>query len=174
MKSQMKRFVAMLLCMVLLLGLVIPQLPMVHAVDASKTVPQKHYSSYVNLAMVYDQNSCCSMQGMTVDNTYVYCAKIGSNDARATITRIDKNSGAKTLMTNSATGYSYFTNLSHANALDIVTVNGKENLFVTGGSTLVRLTVSGTKRTVEIKPLEKYIPTQIQEYRLQYYCTILR
>ena len=147
MKSQMKRFVAMLLCMVLLLGLVIPQLPMVHAVDASKTVPQKHYSSYVNLAMVYDQNSCYSMQGMTVDNTYVYCAKTGSNDARATITRIDKNSGAKTLMTNSATGYSYFTNLSHANALDIVTVNGKENLFVTGGSTLVRLTVSGTKLT---------------------------
>ena len=62
MKSQMKRFVAMLLCMVLLLGLVIPQLPMVHAVDASQTVSQKHYNSYVNLAMVYDQNSCYSMQ----------------------------------------------------------------------------------------------------------------
>ena len=147
MKSQMKRFVAMLLCLVLLVGLVMPQLPIVHAVDVSDMVPQKRYSNYGSLAMIYDQNSCYSMQGMTANNTYVYCAKIGSNDARATVTRIDKNSGATTLMTNAATGYSYFTNLGHANALDIVTVNGKENLFVTGGSTLVRLTISGTKLT---------------------------
>lgn len=147
MKSQIKRIFAMFLCLVLLFGVVIPQLPIVHAVDVSNTVPQKHYSGYVNLAMVYDQDSCYSMQGMTVNNTYVYCVKTGSNDTRATVTRIDKNSGAKTLMTNSATGYSYFTNLGHANALDIVTVNGKENLFVTGGTTLVRLTINGTKLT---------------------------
>ena len=144
MKNQMKRSAAIALCLVLLLGLIVPQLPAVNAVNVSNTVPQKHYSSYSELAMVYDQNSCYSMQGMTVDNTYVYCAKIGSNDARATVTRIDKNSGAKTLMTNASTGYSYFTNLGHANALDIVTVNGKENLFVTGGANLIRLTISGT------------------------------
>jgi hypothetical protein len=147
MKNQMKRSAAIALCLVLLLGLIVPQLPAVNAVNVSNTVPQKHYSSYSELAMVYDQNSCYSMQGMTVDNTYVYCAKIGNNDARATVTRIDKNSGAKTLMTNASTGYSYFTNLGHANALDIVTVNGKENLFVTGGANLIRLTVSGTKLT---------------------------
>lgn len=147
MKSQMKRLTAMLLCMVLLAGLVLVRLPIANAVSASNTLPQKHYSSYVNLAMVYDQNSCYSMQGMTVNNTYVYCAKTGSNDAKATVTRIDKSSGAKTLMTNSATGYSYFTNLGHANALDIVTVNGKENLFVTAGANLVRLTINGTKLT---------------------------
>ena len=147
MKSQRKRAFAIILCLVLLVGLVLPQLPAVNAVNVSDTVPQKHYSSYGELALVYDQNSCYSMQGMTVNNTYVYCAKIGSNDARATVTRIDKNTGAKTLMTNAATGYSYFTNLGHANALDIVTVNGKENLFVTGGSTLVRLTINGTKLT---------------------------
>ena len=146
MKSQQKRFIArfVLLCLVLTF---IPQLPVVNAVDVSGTVPQKHYSTYSELAKVYDQNSCYSMQGMTVNNTYVYCAKIGSNDARATVTRINKSTGAKTLMTNSATGYSYFTNLGHANALDIVTVNSKENLFVTGGSTLVRLTINGTKLT---------------------------
>ena len=147
MKNQMKRAAAIALCLVLLAGLILPQLPIVNAVDVSNTVPQKHYSSYSELALVYDQNSCYSMQGMTVDNTYVYCAKIGSNDARATVTRIDKNSGAKTLMTNASTGYSYFTNLGHANALDIVTVNGKENLFVTGGANLIRLTISGTKLT---------------------------
>ena len=144
MKNQMKRAAAIALCLVLLAGLA---MPIVNAVDVSDTVSQKHYSSYGELALVYDQNSCYSMQGMTVNNTYVYCAKIGSNDARATVTRIDKNTGAKTLMTNAATGYSYFTNLGHANALDIVTVNGKENLFVTGGSTLVRLIVNGTKLT---------------------------
>ena len=147
MKNQMKRSAAIALCLVLLLGLIVPQLPAVNAVNVSNTVPQKHYSSYSELALVYDQNSCYSMQGMTVDNAYVYCAKIGNNDARATVTRIDKNSGAKTLMTNASTGYSYFTNLGHANALDIVTVNGKENLFVTGGANLIRLTISGTKLT---------------------------
>ena len=147
MKNQMKRAAAVVLCLVLLVGLFVPRLPVVNAVDVSDTVTQKHYSSYGELALVYDQNSCYSMQGMTVNNTYVYCAKIGSNDARATVTRIDKNTGAKTLMTNASTGYSYFTNLGHANALDIVTVNGKENLFVTGGSTLVRLIVNGTKLT---------------------------
>ena len=146
MKSQMKRIIASVLSLCLVLPLV-PQLLTANAVDVSNTLPQKHYSTYSDLAKVYDQNSCYSMQGMTVDNTYVYCAKTGSNDTRATVTRIDKSSGAKTLMTNSATGYSYFTNLGHANALDIVTVNGKENLFVTGGSNLVRLTISGTKLT---------------------------
>ena len=147
MKIQMKRASAIVLCLVLLFELIGLQLPVANAVDVSDTVPQAHYSSYTDLALVYDQNSCYSMQGVTVGSSYVYCAKIGSNDARATVTRIDKNTGAKTLMTNSATGYSYFTNLGHANALDIVTVNGKENLFVTGGSTLVRLTINGTKLT---------------------------
>ena len=125
MKIQRKRFVATALCLILLVGLIVPQLPVVNAVDVSNTVPQQHYSNYSDLALIYDQNSCYSMQGMTVNNTYVYCAKTGSNDARAIVVRIDKNTGAKTLMTNSATGYSYFTNLGHANALDIVTVNGK-------------------------------------------------
>ena len=147
MKIQRKRFVATALCLILLVGLIVPQLPVVNAVDVSNTVPQQHYSNYSDLALIYDQNSCYSMQGMTVNNTYVYCAKTGSNDARAIVVRIDKNTGAKTLMTNSATGYSYFTNLGHANALDIVTVNGKENLFVTAGATLVRLTINGTKLT---------------------------
>ena len=146
MKSQMKRCIAMLVLLCLVLPFV-PNLPAANAVSVSDTLAQKHYSSYVNWAMVYDQNSCYSMQGMTVNNTYVYCAKTGSNDAKAIVTRIDKSSGAKTLMTNSATGYSYFTNLGHANAMDIVTVNGKENLFVTGGSNLVRLTINGTKLT---------------------------
>ena len=147
MKKQMRCFVALCLCLVLVGALLLEAMPVARALDVSGTVTQSHYGGYGTLAMVYDQNSCYSMQGMTVDNTYAYCAKIGSNDARAIVMRIDKSTGAKTLMTNSATGYSYFTNLGHANALDIVSVNGKSNLFVTGGSTLIRLTISGTKLT---------------------------
>ena len=147
MKKQMRGFIALCLCLVLV-GTLFPEaIPVARALDVSNTVPQSHYSGYSTLAMVYDQNSCYSMQGMTVDNTYAYCAKIGNDDARAIVMRIDKSTGVKTLMTNSATGYSYFTNLGHANALDIVSVNGMSNLFVTGGSTLIRLTVSGTKLT---------------------------
>ena len=147
MKHQVKGLTAILLCLMLLIGLALPQLSVANALDVSNTVVQKHYSGYGTLAMVYDQNGCYGMQGMTVNNNYAYCVKIGSNDAKAIVMRIDKSTGAKVLMTNSATGYSYFTNLGHANALDIVTVNGKENLFVTGGSNLVRLTISGTKLT---------------------------
>ena len=147
MNIQIKRALAGLLCLVLLAALCPLGTEPVHAVDISDTVAQQHYGSYGTLAMVYDQNSCYSMQGMTVDNTYAYCAKVGSDDARAIVTRIDKSTGTKTLMTDASTGYSYFTNLGHANALDIVAVNGKSNLFVTGGSNLVRLTVSGTTLT---------------------------
>ena len=77
----MKRVLASLLSFVLLLGLIMPVLPTVSAVDISSTGPQKHYGDYGTLAMGYDQNSCYSMQGMTVNNTYVYCAKTGNNDA---------------------------------------------------------------------------------------------
>ncbi len=147
MQKQFKRIIAGLLLLALVATLIPQVAPTVNAVSAANAFTQQHYGDYSTLAMIYDQSSCYSMQGMCTDNTYTYSAKIGSNDARAIIIRTNKSTGAKTTMTDASTGYGYFTNLGHANALDIVTVNGKSNLFVTGGSKLTRLTISGSTLT---------------------------
>ncbi|MBQ7346308.1 MAG: hypothetical protein IJW45_09670 [Oscillospiraceae bacterium] len=146
MEKHIKRLIAVCLCLALL---AVPGIPDISAgaVDAGDVVPQAHYGSYGTLAMVYDQGSCGSMQGMTADNTYTYCAKINSGDTQAVVVRTEKSTGTKVFMTDASTGSTYFTNLGHANALDIVSINGASNLFVTAGSTLVRLTVSGTTLT---------------------------
>ena len=127
MKSQMKRCIAMLVLLCLVLPFV-PNLPAANAVSVSDTLAQKHYSSYVNWAMVYDQNSCYSMQGMTVNNTYVYCAKTGSNDAKAIVTRIDKSSGSKTLMTNC--GSDTFTLSFTVNRADFPLPEGRCRIYL--------------------------------------------
>jgi len=147
----MKKFFKCLLsvCLALaLLGTFVFQIaPGAKAVNYLTTLPQLHYGEYGTVNMVYDQGGCYSMQGMTVDANYAYCAKIGSNDAIATITRLEKATGAKVNMTNASNGTAYFYNLGHANALDLATINGVQQMFVTGGSTLVRLTMSGTTLT---------------------------
>ena len=144
MKKSTKRLSAVLLCLMLLM--VCAMVP-AGAEDAYAELPQEHYGDYLNLNNIYDTSDCYSIQGVTADNNYVYCAKINGYDTNAFVTRLDKNTGAKVNMTNASTGTTYFSNLGHANALDTVTVNGVQNLFVTGGATLVRLTISGTKLT---------------------------
>ena len=154
MKSALHRLLALCLCLVLCAAL----LPMPsEAVDAADTIPQLHYGNYDTLAIISDQGSCFSMQGMTMDGTYTYCAKVNTDtDASACIVRTNKSTGSKTVMVNSATGGYYFTNLGHANALDTVWIGGCTQLFVTNGSTLVRLKVSGTSMTTAGTYTAKY------------------
>ena len=147
MKKVTKRIFAAFLSVAMLAGL-IPQIILpTNAVNATDVLPQNHYGNYETLSMIYDQGGCYSMQGMTVDSQYTYCAKINGSDSSAIIMRTDKSTGAKANMVNSATGTYYFSNLGHANALDIVYVNGANQMFVTAGATLVRLTMSGTTLT---------------------------
>lgn len=140
-----KRLSILLLCLLLVAACgMVPA----GAEDASADLPQAHYGDYLTINNVYDMGGCYSMQGVAVDaNNYSYCVKINGSDNNAFVTRLDNSTGARTYLTNAATGTYYFTNLGHANALDMVSVNGKQNLFVTGGSTLVRLTLSGTTLT---------------------------
>ena len=147
MKHSVKKLLAMLLCLAMVVSFVPYAAVPAAAVDYMDTLPQQHYGDYLTLSMIYDYGSCYSMQGMTADATYTYCAKIGSNDAVAVIVRTHKTTGAKDYMINSANGGYYFYNLGHANALDITNLNGSDQMFVTAGATLVRLTMKGTTLT---------------------------
>lgn len=141
------RILTMVVCMILLALPIFEGFPEAGAVSANDVLPQKHYGDYLTLNNVPDSGSCYSMQGMTVGKDYAYCAKIGSNDAVQMISRISKTDGSRISMTNAATGTIYFTNLGHANALDITYLGGCDQLFVTAGATLVRLTINGTTLT---------------------------
>ena len=145
MKLTFKRLMALCLC----LALIATVLPMPSlAVAANTDLPQEHSGNYDTLSMIYDQGDCYSMQGMTVDNNYTYCAKVNTDtDASAVIVRTSKSTGTKTTMINAATGGYYFSNLGHANALDTIWINNCGQLFVTAGATLVRLKISGTTLT---------------------------
>ena len=147
MKKITKQLWSVCLVLALLGAFVLQAAPIAQAADYLTSLPQLHYGEYGTVNMVYDQGSCYSMQGMAVDPNYVYCAKIGSNDAIASITRLTKSDGTRVSMTNASTGTAYFYNLGHANALDLATINGVQQMFVTAGATLVRLTISGTTLT---------------------------
>ena len=133
---------SILLCLAMVLAF-LPALP-VSAVDANDVIPQLHYGEYDTLSMIYDQGDCYSMQGMTLDANYTYCAKIGDNDGIAAIIRTSKTTGNKTVMTNGDNGSYYFYNLGHANALDMTYANGYNQILVTAGATLVRLKMNGS------------------------------
>ena len=143
MKKQMKRLLAGFLCLMLVAGFFVQAAPAAKAVtDANNVIPQLHYGEYDTQAMIYDSYSCYSMQGMTTNSLYAYCAKIGDNDARAIVVRVSLADGSKVTMKDSRTGYYYFTNLGHANAMDIATLNGRDQLFVTNGNTLERMVIN--------------------------------
>ena len=147
MKKTSKRVLSVILILVLLVALLPQIIPSAMAVDYLSTLPQKHYGDYGTVNLVYDQGSCYSMQGMTVDANYTYCAKIGSNDAISMIVRLEKATGTKVNMVNASNNSYYFYNLGHANALDLATINGVTQMFVTGGANLIRLTMNGTTLT---------------------------
>ena len=73
-----KRLLAALLCFAILAGLLLI-LPPVQS-------QAKNYGQYKDVAKVYDQGSCPSMQGMSVCGNYIYACKIdGNTDASAVV-----------------------------------------------------------------------------------------
>ena len=142
MKHHLRRLMALCLCLAIMAGF-IPAIAPATVADAAM------YTSYTTIARVPTQSPCSGMQGMDVDGTYIYCAKI-DDDTTACIARVHKDTGALTWLTNSATGTKFFSNLYHANDLAVCTVNGVKTIFVgTGGAgkgdySLVRLALDGT------------------------------
>ena len=142
MKQYLRRLLALCLCVAIVFGF-IPTIAPVTKADAAM------YTSYTTIARVPTQSPCSGMQGMDVDGTYIYCAKI-DDDTTATIARVHKDTGDLTWLTNYSTGTKYFSNLYHANDLTVCTIDGVKTMFVgTGGAgagdySLVRLVFDGT------------------------------
>ena len=107
------------------------------------------YGDYTLIDTIENYNSCTGMQGMALDDTYIYNVKINSStEANGFITRTHRTTGATSYLTNASTGTIYFSNLGHANDMEMVTINGVQNLLVAtgnaGSESLLRFTLSGT------------------------------
>lgn len=133
--------------MFVLLGLLLPLLPVIQPeVEASAA----YYTGYSTLANIYDQGDCPSMQGFAVHGDYLYSAKINATtEASAVIARTHRTSGTTSFLTNGSSGSTYFTNLGHANDLEVCTVVGLTTMFVTttqtGSNSILRFVLNGTK-----------------------------
>ena len=121
------------------------------------TAPVLRDSAFTEIAPIPTTEGCTGNQGMAVGDDYLYSVQIKTSDnSRAVIHRIDKKTGADTVMTDGKTGLSYFTNLNHANCADWGRVNGVEYLYVLASYKIVVLKINGTTLT------------QCAEYNLTY------
>ena len=148
--SQMsKRILASLLCFIMLAGFLLIQPPI--------RSEAKNYGQYKDVAKIYDQGSCPSMQGMAVCGNYIYACKInGNTDKEAVLARVNNNPSSSsyqsvTFITNSATGTKFFSDFGHGNDIEVKNINGVTTLFVptstSGSGSLVRYEISGTTAT---------------------------
>ena len=163
MKHHLKKLMALCLCLAMIAGYIPGVAP---AIEANAAV----YSSYKTIAKISTQGGCNAMQGMDVDGSNIYCAKINSEtETTCSIARVNKDTGDIVYLKNSATGTNYFSQLAHANDLAVCTVNGIKTMFVgTGGAgkgaySLVRFSFNGTTLTetahynMKYNGSEKYI-----------------
>lgn len=112
----------------------------------------RNYGVYSDVATVYDQGSCPSMQGMSVHGNYVYACKInGDTETSAVVARVNKDTGSTSYLVNSSTGSMYFTDFGHGNDIEVETIGGVTTLFVptskSGSGSLVRYAINGTSAT---------------------------
>ncbi|MBE6677609.1 MAG: hypothetical protein E7597_02310 [Ruminococcaceae bacterium] len=97
-------------------------------------------------------NTMSAMQGLNVGTTYCYAAKIDGNDAYCDVTRINMNTGDKTVMSyySSTTATSEGSNntMGHANDITVVGIDGVNYMYVATmekGTAITRLKIDGTK-----------------------------
>lgn len=110
------------------------------------------YSDYTLVDTIYNYGGCTGMQGLAVDDTYLYNIKIASSTQdNAFISRTHKDTGSTTYMTNAATGTIYFSEMYHANDLEYADIAGVKTLFVAtsldGSTSLLRYAINGTTLT---------------------------
>ena len=143
MKRTMKRVVALLSLVVLLIGMIY--------VPMEANAANEFYGDYTDVAKIYDYGSCPSMQGLAVGSQMLYTIKINSDDSKAFISMTDKDTSKTTKLYNSDAGSYYFTNLGHANDMDVWGIDGYSNIFVTstnkGSNAIVRLKRNGSNLT---------------------------
>ena len=93
MKRTMKRVVALLSLVVLLIGMIY--------VPMEANAANEFYGDYTDVAKIYDYGSCPSMQGLAVGSQMLYTIKINSDDSKAFISMTDKDTSKTTKLYNS-------------------------------------------------------------------------
>jgi len=147
MKKNLRQLLSVTLCLAMLasFGLLTPI-----QVEAAE-----FYKDYTTIKVVENTLGCYSMQGCDSDDTYIYCTKIDSeNEDKAVILRVNRDGSTnEELMTNGDTGTQLFTQLAHANDLEVATIAGVKTMFVatggagTGDYSLVRFAMNGKTLT---------------------------
>ncbi len=93
--------------------------------------------AFREIAETPEANGCYSTQGLAAGASYVYSVQINGDDSLCVIHRVDPATGKTDLMKYEDTRRTYFRNLSHANGIDVHTIDGVEYLFVAAASRLV-------------------------------------
>lgn len=121
------------------------------AVPREAVAASEFYGEYTDVDKIADYGSCGIMQGMAVGSQKLYTVKINSDDTQAFISMTDKDSGDTVKLYNSDAGSYYFTNLGHANDMDVWGFDGLSHLFVAttkkGSNAIVRLKREGNNLT---------------------------
>jgi len=121
------------------------------AVPNEAEAASEFYGEYSDVAAIKDYGSCGIMQGMAVGSQKLYTAKINSDDTQAFISMTDKDTGDTVKLYNTDAGSYYFTNLGHANDMDVWGFDGKSHLFVAttekGANAIIRLKRDGNNLT---------------------------
>ncbi len=122
MKKPFLRFLALLLS--------VASLSAAASFPASAELKRYNDFDLTEIAKLPESSGCYSSQGMAVGEEYIYAVQIGGDNSVATVTRVDRESGATVKMKDAATGKKYFEILGHANDMDVVTVDEVEYLTV--------------------------------------------
>ena len=123
----------------------------VSAVPLEAQAANEFYGDYTDVAKIPDYGSCGIMQGLAVGSQKLYSVKINSDDTQAFISMTDKDSGNTVKLYNTSAGSYYFTNLGHANDMDVWGFDGLSHLFVAttkkGANAIIRLKRDGNNLT---------------------------
>ena len=152
MSKMMKRTVALLSLVMLVMGLIY--------VPMEAEAANLFYGDYTDAGKVYDYGSCPSMQGLAVGSQMMYTVKINSGDSQAFISMTDKDTGTTTKLYNSDAGSYYFNYLGHANDMDVWGIDGYSHIFVTS-------TNEGSNAIVRLKRVGNTL-TKVASYSLSY------
>ena len=143
MNKMFKKTIALLSLAVLLFSM--------GAVPIEVEAASEFYGEYKDIAKIADYNSCGIMQGFAVGSQKLYSVKINSDDTQAVIFMTDKDSGDTVKLYNSDASSYYFTNLGHANDMDVWGFDGLSHLFVAttkkGSNAIIRLKRDGNNLT---------------------------
>jgi hypothetical protein len=92
------------------------------------------YGSYTTKASLptYDcgADSCTAAAGFAVTKNYLFSIKKDTDDNKAVIYRVNRDTGDRVLMTNATSDSKVNTWLGHANDMEIATVGGQSYMFV--------------------------------------------